>query len=60
MDELYTQTELIRGRWYRYDPDHDLWYPVDRYTSMTIWEMWAPLIVIVSMLVLAIWLEYFQ
>jgi hypothetical protein len=26
--DLYNQTELIRGRLYRYDPDFDTWYPV--------------------------------
>jgi hypothetical protein len=26
--DLYNQTELIRGRLYRYDPDFDCWYPV--------------------------------
>ena len=60
MNELYTQTELIRGRWYRYDPDRDCWYPMDRYTSMTQLDSWSPVIVIVLLGALAWAIEYFR
>ena len=44
MNELYTQTETIRGRQYRYK-------------SMTRLETWSPLIVL---LVLAVYIEYWH
>lgn len=37
MNELYTQTEQIRGRWYRYDPDRDIWYPIQSETAVSAW-----------------------
>jgi hypothetical protein len=60
MNELYTQTETIRGRQYRYDPDLDCWYPLDRYKSMTRLETWSPLIVLLVMAVLAVYIEYWH
>ena len=47
-----------RGRLYRYDPDHDCFYPVHR--AMTVWESWSPVVVIVVIAVLAAicyWIE---
>ena len=60
MNDLYNQTETIRGRLYRYDPDQDCWYPADRYKDMTPLESWSPLILLALLCALAIYLEYFQ
>ena len=60
MNELYTQTEVIRGRTYRYDPDHDCWYPADRYNDMTVWEAWSPVIVLVILSAIAVYIEYWR
>ena len=60
MNDLYNQTETIRGRLYRYDPDQDCWYPTDRYKDMTPLEAWSPLIVLALLCAVAMYLEYFQ
>jgi len=57
--DLYNETELIRGRTYRYDPDHDCWYPIDRYQDMTALEAWSPLIIMTVLCALAVYMEYF-
>jgi hypothetical protein len=59
MNELYTQTELIRGRLYRYDPDFDCWYPVDRYAKLSTFESWSPVVILAIMCAVAMYLEYF-
>ena len=59
MNDLYNETEVIRGRVYRYDPDQDLWYPADRYKNMTPLEAWSPLVIMFVLCTLAVYLEYF-
>jgi hypothetical protein len=58
MNELYTQTEQIRGRWYRYDPDRDIWYPI-KDDEPTI-SRWAWVAVVIWLAVGAYWLEYMR
>lgn len=58
MNELYTQTELIRGRWYRYDPDHDIWYPLDREEQPV--SAWAWVLVVALFAALAYYAEYLR
>jgi hypothetical protein len=60
MNDLYNETEQIRGRTYRYDPDFDCWYPADRYKDMTPLEAWSPLILLILLCALAVYIEYFQ
>jgi len=58
MNELYTQTELIRGRWYRYDPDRDIWYPLDNQETAV--SAWAWVIVVAFLAALAYYAEYLR
>jgi hypothetical protein len=58
MNELYTQTELIRGRWYRYDPDRDIWYPIE--TEQPTVSAWAWVIVVALLAALAYYAEYLR
>lgn len=51
MNELYTQTELIRGRWYRYDPDHDVWRPIEPEESPISAWAWLAVILLFSLVV---------
>jgi len=58
MNELYTQTELIRGRMYRYDPDRDIWYPMAaQETALSQWA-WAFVSVLLAAIVYLI--EYYK
>ena len=54
--ELYNETEIIRGRLYRYDPDFDCWYPVPEAESAV--SKWAWLVLCVILAILAVGLEY--
>jgi hypothetical protein len=56
MNELYTQTELIRGRLYRYDPDRDIWYPVPTKESPVSAYAWLAVLVILA--IIAYCIEY--
>jgi hypothetical protein len=56
MNELYTQTELIRGRLYRYDPDRDIWYPVPTKESPVSAGAWLAVLVILT--IIAYRIEY--
>jgi hypothetical protein len=58
MNELYTQTEQIRGRWYRYDPDRDIWYPIQNEEHPV--SAWAWLAVIAVFTLVAIWAEFLR
>ena len=58
MNELYTQTELIRGRWYRYDPDRDIWYPIEADEHPI--SAWAWIIVVAIFALIAYWAEYLR
>lgn len=58
MNELYTQTEQIRGRWYRYDPDRDIWYPVQ--TAESPISAWAWIAVLAILAALAYWAEFLR
>jgi hypothetical protein len=58
MNELYTQTELIRGRWYRYDPDRDIWYPVQ--TAEGPISKWAWIVLIVIFGAVVYYAEYLR
>ena len=57
MNELYTQTEQIRGRWYRYDPDRDIWYPVESETAVSAWAWVA---VVLFLAAIAYYAEYLR
>ena len=48
MNDLYTHTIEFRGRRYRYDPDHDCFYPVEQ--SMTTWDRvgWLAVILVLT------------
>jgi hypothetical protein len=56
MNELYTQTEQIRGRWYRYDPDRDIWYPIEANEGPI--SRWAWLMLVVILAIAAYCIEY--
>ena len=56
MNELYNQTELIRGRWYRYDPDQDIWYPIPSTEGAV--SKWAWIVLVVLFAIAAFALEY--
>jgi hypothetical protein len=58
--DLYNETEVIRGRTYRYDPDFDCWYPIDRYKDMTVLEAWSPLLVMLVLGAIAVYIEFFR
>jgi hypothetical protein len=53
---LYDQTELIRGRLYRYDPDFDIWRPVPTASEGPV-SRWLWLGVAVALALLAYALE---
>jgi hypothetical protein len=53
--DLYNQTELIRGRLYRYDPDFDCWIPVPETEGPV--SRWLWLAVAVALALLAYTLE---
>ncbi len=57
-NDLYTQTEQIRGRWYRYDPDRDIWYPVPEDEPPV--SAWAWLVLIALFALVAILAEFFR
>ena len=59
-NDQYDTTVEHRGRLYRYDPDYDCFYSVDRYKDLTPWEAWAPLIVMLILCAIAVWAEYFR
>ena len=55
MNELYTQTEVIRGRTYRYDPDYDCYYRIfspEEYASLSHSERYGWLYVCIGALVI--------
>ena len=58
MNDHYNTYIEHRGRVYRYDPDYDCFYPVDRWHNMSTWERWSPLIVIVMLAIAALCIEY--
>jgi len=50
--DLYNQTELIRGRLYRYDPDFDTWYPVPRESETRVSQwLWVAVSVLLALAV---------
>lgn len=54
MNERYTQTEIIRGREYRYDADQDTWYPVtapENPISTWSWVICCVLLAVVAYLI---------
>jgi hypothetical protein len=53
---LYDQTELIRGRLYRYDPDFDIWRPVPTQVEGPV-SRWSWVFVAVALALLAYALE---
>jgi hypothetical protein len=57
-NDMYNQTELIRGRWYRYDPDFDIWRPIP--TEEPTVSKWAWIAVLAVFALVAIWAEYFR
>ncbi len=58
MNDLYEQTIVVRGVVYHYDPDQDIYYR--RYSEMTPWESWSPVVIILVLSAIAIWVEYFR
>jgi len=48
------------GRTYRYDPDHDAFYPTDCYRDMSVWEAVSPLVIMLVLCAIAVYLEYFR
>ena len=58
MNELYTQTELIRGRWYRYDPDRDIWYPIEPEEGAI--SRWAWVFLVAFFAAIAYYAEYLR
>lgn len=48
--DLYNQTELIRGRLYRYDPDFDCWIPVPTEESPVSKWLWVAIAVALALL----------
>ncbi len=57
-NDMYTQTEQIRGRWYRYDPDFDVWRPIPQ-DEPTV-SAWAWIVLILVFALVAIWAEFFR
>ena len=57
-NDLYNTTIEHRGRLYRYDPDFDCFYPLERYKRMTVWETWSPVIAIALLSAVAVYIEY--
>jgi hypothetical protein len=47
---LYDQVEIIRGRPYRYDPDHDIWRPVPTEESPVSQWLWVGILLAVALL----------
>ena len=58
MNELYTQTEKIRGRWYRYDPDRDVWYPIQA-TEHPV-SAWAWVVIVLLFVAISYYIEYLR
>ena len=57
-NDQYNQTELIRGRLYRYDPDFDAWYPVQNQEHFV--NRWAWVLVALLLAGLCYYLEYLR
>lgn len=60
MNEEYLHYIVHRGREYRYDPDYDCFYPVERYRSLSTWDKWSPAIVILVLTVIAVYVEFLR
>jgi hypothetical protein len=58
MNELYTQTEQIRGRWYRYDPDRDIWYPIEAEEHPV--SRWAWVVLVAIFAAICYYAEYLR
>ena len=53
--DLYNQTELIRGRLYRYDPDFDCWIPVPTASEGPVSKwLWVAIAVALALLAYAL------
>jgi hypothetical protein len=58
MNQRYTQTELIRGRLYRYDPDTDCWYPAE--STETPISRWSWIVVVLLLAMAAYYAEFMR
>ena len=60
LDAHYNTYIEHRGRVYRYDPDFDCFYAVDRYKDMSTLEAWLPVILLLVMSAICAYIEYFH
>jgi len=49
-----------RGRTYRYDPDYDAFFPINRYKDMSPLEAWSPLLIMLILSTICVWAEFFR
>jgi hypothetical protein len=49
MNRHHLDTELIRGRLYRYDADFDTWYPVQHSESTVSKWAWIPVTIVLAL-----------
>jgi hypothetical protein len=54
LDQQYQQRIEYRGTLYHYDPDYDCFYPHIDPDSLSVWDRWGWIVVIIGLALLAV------